>query len=417
MDNINNNKQLRIYDDDGKFIRVSVDEAIANRYNYWQNWKCSAGVQNLYIDFDGNIWVCNTASSFIDRFNHDNWKELLFSKIDKFGKNIPSEWWHTGEEFLKLESEFKKNGKAYKKIIPVTEENKNNIPGFLGNINESFSLSKEWFVCPWNSCSCGADVVLSKVKTKMHRTTLAVNNEGWQGRDRTENDYVDNISDPVAVELNYSMPYQILWDLSRKCNYDCSYCWPGVHNKTDTHKDYDLLISTADKIIEEWAHNKTIRWNFGGGEPTLHPNFLDFIKYLKGKNQWTMVTSNGTRDHKYWGELAKYMNSILLSAHFDGLTEYNDEDRFVKNIKVICEHFDEHDDDHWLEVKLMAPPKYIDRALKLKEKILNLDLLNRPGANGRVKGVVSLVPIRGMQNPGEVVQYTEQQLELFKNQT
>jgi hypothetical protein len=111
------------------------------------------------------------------------------------------------------------------------------------------------------------------------------------------------------------------------------------------------------------------------------------------------------------------MNSILLSAHFDGLTEYNDEDRFVKNIKVICEHFDEHDDDHWLEVKLMAPPKYIDRALKLKEKILNLDLLNRSGANGRIKGVVSLVPIRGMQNPGEVVRYTEQQLELFKNQT
>jgi organic radical activating enzyme len=411
------NQQVRLYDSSEKFIRLSVDETIANKYNHWKDWKCSAGVKNLYIDFDGNIWICNTASSFIDRFNHDNWKKLLFSKIDQFGKNIPPEWWHTGAEFLKLESEFKKNGKAYKKIIPLTEENQKNIPGFLGNIDEGFSLPKSWFTCLWNSCGCGADVVLSKVKTTMYKPMLAVTNDGWEGRDQTNVNVSDTISDPVAVELNYSMPYQILWDLSRKCNYDCSYCWPGVHNKTDTHKDYDLLINTADKIINEWSGNDTIRWNFGGGEPTLHPQFLDFMKYLKSKNQWTMVTSNGTRDHKYWKELSKYMNSILLSAHFDGLTDDKDEDRFVKNIKVICEHFDEHDDDHWLEIKLMAPPMYINRALNLKQKILNLDLLHKPGANGRAKGVVSLVPIRGMRDSGEVVKYSEHEIKLFRKQT
>ena len=63
MDDTNTNKQLRIYDQSAKFIRVSVDEAISRKYNTWKNWNCSAGVRGLYIDYDGTIWICNTAST------------------------------------------------------------------------------------------------------------------------------------------------------------------------------------------------------------------------------------------------------------------------------------------------------------------------------------------------------------------
>jgi sulfatase maturation enzyme AslB (radical SAM superfamily) len=250
----------------------------------------------------------------------------------------------------------------------------------------------------------------------MYKMMLSVTNSSWEGKENTLNDVVDNIGAPVAVEMNFPIPYQILWDLGRRCNYDCSYCWTSVHNRTDDHKDYDLLITTADNLINNWSGGKSIRWNFGGGEPTLHPKFLDFVKYLKDRNQWIMITSNGTRDHKYWAEAAKYLNSINLSAHFDGLTDEKDEDRFVRNIDAICKHFDEHDDDHWLEIKLMAPPQYIDRALKLKDKINALGTLDKPGANGRIKGVVSLVPIRGLGDSGTLVEYNDNQLEMFKNQ-
>jgi hypothetical protein len=129
-----------------------------------------------------------------------------------------------------------------------------------------------------------------------------------------------------------------------------------------------------------------------------------------------MITTNGTRDYKYWEETAKYVNSINLSAHFDGLKDEKDEDRFVRNVEVICQHFDEHNDDHWLEIKLMAPPQYIDRALKLRDKITALGTLDKPGANNRIKGVLSLVPIRSIGDSGALVQYTDEQLELFKNQ-
>ena len=77
MHDANTNKQFRIYDKTSKYIRLSVDETIARNLNRWQDWQCSAGVRGLYIDFDGNLWICNTASAKLDRFNTPGWEQVL----------------------------------------------------------------------------------------------------------------------------------------------------------------------------------------------------------------------------------------------------------------------------------------------------------------------------------------------------
>jgi len=410
MDDANTNKQFRIYDSSKKYIRLSVDETIARGYNHWKDWSCSAGVRGLYIDYDGNLWACNNAGAVIDRFNYKGWNEFIIPLTPK----IPdASWW---EKRKLLGKAYKKTINAHKFLIPNTDEMKQKYQGFLGNIFDGYDLPKEWFNCVWDNCGCGADVVLSKAKSSEHQELLVVTNNSWEGKEQTMNDLVDSIDEQVAVEMNFPIPYQILWDIGRRCNYDCSYCWAGVHNRVEEHKDFSVLVNTVDKIIDDWSHGESIRWNFGGGEPTLHPQFLELMKHLKNRNQWTMVTSNGTRDYKYWGELVQYMNSINLSAHFDGLTTEKEEDRFVRNIEAICKHFDEHDDDHWLEIKLMAPPQYVDRAVNLKSKIESLGTLNKPGANNRIKGMLSLVPIRSLLDGGKLVEYTEEQLEKFKYQ-
>ena len=409
-DDVNTNKQFRVYDESGKHMRVSVDEAIARNLNMWQGWKCSAGVRGLYIDYDGNLWICNTASSKLDRFNMSGWKELLANKKPE---TITDDWWPIQE---KLGLDYRKTKNAFKKILSNNDFTKKQYPGFLGNIFDGYDLPTKWIVCPWQKCGCGADVILSKIKDDSFNNILAVTNHSWQGRDNTSQNSVNDIKNPVAVEMNFQIPYQILWDIGRQCNYDCSYCWTSVHNRTDDHKDYNLIIQTIDTLISKWANNRTIRWNFGGGEPTLHPKFLDILAYLKNKNQWTMVTTNGTRDHKYWAKIVNHLNSINLSAHFDGLHTDKDEDRFIRNIETICNHFDSHNDDHWLEIKIMAPPQYLEKALKLKEKINMLNVLDKVGANGKIKGCMSLVPVRSIDDSGILVEYTEEQLKIFKNQ-
>ena len=71
------NKQLRLYDSNGKYTRASVDETIARGHNAWKGWKCSAGVRGMYIDYDGNIWKANCFSTKLERFNRPGWKEKM----------------------------------------------------------------------------------------------------------------------------------------------------------------------------------------------------------------------------------------------------------------------------------------------------------------------------------------------------
>jgi organic radical activating enzyme len=394
MDNENNsNKQFRLYSAEGNYTRLSVDEVISRELNQWKNWKCSAGVRGLYIDYDGNLWNCNSASSKLDRFNRTEYQKVQFLKLN--GDTKPD------------------TSKIFQLRLDNSEENKTKHWGFLGNVSDGYTLPTEWVECPYKSCGCGADVVLSKAQTDEDKKKLSVTNHGWEGKRLSTHLYTEDVVDnPVAVETNFPVPYQILWDLGRFCNYDCNYCWSSVHNRTEAHKDYDELLRVSDDIISNWSHGETIRWNFGGGEPTLHPKFLDWMEYLKSRNQWTLVTTNGSRDTKYWKKLVPFLNSINMSAHFSQI----DEDRFIRNIEVICEHFDEHDDDHWLEIKLMAPPEYFDRALALRDRIRALNVLDKPGANNRIKGTLSLVPIRSLGDSGVLVEYTPEQLQILSNQ-
>ena len=50
------------------------------------------------------------------------------------------------------------------------------------------------------------------------------------------------------------------------------------------------------------------------------------------------------------------------------------------------------------------------------DKIKALGTLDRPGANNRIKGMLSLVPIRSIGDSGTLVEYTEEQLDIFRTQ-
>lgn len=382
----NTNKQVRHYDAAGDYMRLSVDETIARGLNAWTGWSCSSGMRGLYIDYDGNIWVCNTASASVDRFNRAEFKR----RVAHIGATVPPK--EVPAAFERMKAAFLKSELSVQKQMP-----KHSAPGLLGNVVDGFDLPTTWFTCPWARCGCGADVFLPKAQPE-HQDKLVVT----RGRDADR--LMDEVQDVVATEPNFPIPHQILWDLGRRCNYDCSYCWPSAHNRDAAHKPIELLQSTADRLITEWANGQMIRWNFGGGEPTLHPQFLDFLKYLKARGQWILVTSNGSRPSQYWRQVVECLNCINLSVHF----EFVNEAKLMDNIATICDYYDHHPDDHWLEIKLMAPPQFIEQALNLKHTILAADLLH-------THGTVSIVPIR-IGDGVTLAEYTPEQLQIIQNQ-
>lgn len=108
---------------------------------------------------------------------------------------------------------------------------------------------------------------------------------------------------------------KVEWNLTKRCNYDCSYCPAEIHDNTSKPVDIEILKHAVDQLV---ALNKPIRLSFTGGEPTVHPQFEDLLRYARHVGvTWISVTTNGTRLPAWYKELP--IDQFVFSLHF----EYN----------------------------------------------------------------------------------------------
>lgn len=340
-------KPLVVLTDDNRKVLASIEDIVASKLNRFKGWICDTGIQSLYIDFDGNVWNGNCSGG-------------------------------VGKWLLK------QNKPAW---------------GYLGNVNENFIIPKDTVICPYETCGCGSDIVVTKYKDS------TFNNFIQQQIMDIDKEFV-NINTINAVKFTHLVPKQILWDIGRQCNYNCSYCWPDVHNTTDPHKTLETLINTANYAIENWSDGNPIRWYFGGGEPTLNPNFEPFIEYLRSKKQWTMLVSNGSQGPKYWGKNCDNYNILIFSAHF----EFMKKELFMKNIAIIAQSLSLGTKNlTQLIIKLMAKPGMLDQAIALADEIISLkEKFNVPSHLLSIE----MVPLRGLGSESGNLrsEYTEKEL-------
>ena len=103
---------------------------------------------------------------------------------------------------------------------------------------------------------------------------------------------------------------KVEWNLGKRCNYDCSYCPSSIHDNSSPHTDISILKAAVDKL----PHN--VRISFTGGEPTVHPNFEELVRYCVKKGiHWINLTTNGTRTSLYYFRLP--VSHIVFSLHFE----------------------------------------------------------------------------------------------------
>lgn len=101
-------KQIVAFGTNGQISHASIEDIISARKNSFRGWTCNAGVQNLYIDFDGRVWIANCAGSK---------QKMLDSE---------TAW------------------------------------GYLGEAGTHFNLPNAPVICPYAQCGCGSDVVITK---------------------------------------------------------------------------------------------------------------------------------------------------------------------------------------------------------------------------------------------------------------
>lgn len=340
-------KYLRTIDKSGHRRDYSVEDIVGQQLNRFQGWTCNAGMQSLYIDYDGSMWIANCAGAAMNP--------------NSISKDIVWEWGYVGDIYL-----------------------------------DEYVWPTAPVICPFKTCGCGADICVSKNAKPVDMGPNPLKN--------LEIMYTE--TNLVAVGMNHPWPKHILWDIGRWCNYSCSYCWPSVHNKTDPHKKLEVMRQVVDRVYDEWAGGERIKWAFGGGEPTVNPDFLPLMKYIRSRGGYTLVVSNGSRAADYYYNLAHSIDCLQLSLH----TEFWKKDKFIENIKSVLSAYN-NKNGGWLDIKIMCKPGVVKDAIGWKNEFN--EIIMDASNNGRRLGFAALVPIRGIDDSGDLTNYDPDELKLL----
>jgi organic radical activating enzyme len=129
---------------------------------------------------------------------------------------------------------------------------------------------------------------------------------------------------PIKVERATATKHKFIeWMIHDVCNYNCSFCCnenkAGINRWTtiEKYKEY------ADKIISQCDGNPL--WiQFTGGEPTLFPDLLELMQYVKNKGAYVSLLTNGSRTLRWWEELkqGKCLDNLMLTYHPEQTNDY-----------------------------------------------------------------------------------------------
>ena len=219
-----------------------------------------------------------------------------------------------------------------------------------------------------------------------------------------------------TLDLLTGNVFQVTWDLGRRCNYDCSYCPAHRHDNFSSHATLDELTNNVDFLFNyidtymQYRDYKNTSISFTGGEPTVNPNFIPFIQYLKKeyeknyKHKWEAgfaLTSNGAMSEKMGQKVMENLQHCTVSYHAES------DEKLKKQVRdrILQFHTEGHKYDFSVSVNVMFHAAYFDECKDL------CDFLHEHG----VKYVPRIIGEEESSRSNFAHQYTEEQLDYMKN--
>lgn len=115
---------------------------------------------------------------------------------------------------------------------------------------------------------------------------------------------------PIKIVANDPGTLKIIWQLTTACTYACSYCPTELH----TGKSADIDLKQLRTFFEMFLDRKIVI-TITGGEPTIHPQFLEIAKLLKDLDIKTIVDSNLSRTTRFYKEVAGLIDNWCVTLH------------------------------------------------------------------------------------------------------
>ncbi len=171
------------------------------------------------------------------------------------------------------------------------------------------------------------------------------------------NTYIDNLK-KIAYTLEterLSFPTEIFIELTDKCNLDCVYCYK---KSTQQKKDDTLNITDIKQIAKNIGYSPSTLVILEGGEPLLHPEFIEIFAELK----------------KYYIPVDIITNGVYLDAEL---------------ISKISKTFDKDYDDFQISLDGINGFNALNRGISSEKVLQGIERLNHFGIKPRINCVVT----------------------------
>lgn len=215
----------------------------------------------------------------------------------------------------------------------------------------------------------------------------------------------DKIESLGQRSLLYRDLFAVSWILGRFCNYRCSYCWPYASTRVKDHRPTETVLSNISEIKRQARARgfNSFHFSFSGGEPSLHPGYLDILKHYGSDTpncnyQSVHMTSNLSLNmawYEKYVEATKDLHRVSVTASFH--SEFANPEHFKEKIIFLQSH------DIQVTINMVMVP---ERFEKLWERALDF---HQAGIN------VTLKPQSNTDASKIVDGYTPDQLVILKN--
>jgi pyruvate-formate lyase-activating enzyme len=157
-----------------------------------------------------------------------------------------------------------------------------------------------------------------------------------------------------AIDPNARISFLLDWELTMKCNLNCSYCSTGLYGGHDNNTRHPLLQKCLDALDFMFAYvdlymsmkPQGIRYvilNVYGGESLHHPDIVDILSQIKNKykiyrNKWHLTvttTTNAILSDKKLQQIIPYIDEFTVSYHTENTDKQ--QQQFKKNLLTIAE--------------------------------------------------------------------------------
>lgn len=156
--------------------------------------------------------------------------------------------------------------------------------------------------------------VLSEIPSDEYSAQLVAKRDdknNWTLFNRSNGNKIKLTFDPTSTPPDRSsVPELVDVKITSYCPFfasspTCKSCYQGS-NTSGTHADFNDIVAVADVL----AKNKVFEVALGGGEPTLHPQFIEIIRAFKQRG----ITPNFTTRTLKWAKNAETLKSVLSTC-------------------------------------------------------------------------------------------------------